>query len=242
MSLLRTLIGFVFLLSLAGGEALAAQGGLSGTGDSDFDPASDTEGNHCVNAAGFDLNAVLVVSEQIVAGRCGAIVNSGEFYVPYYAWYTNLPDGIPGDPGCPHPSGCPAMPVVYPSATTDFPEPYVPDKDAPMEDFLSKLESVRYILDGHKEYIYPGEDIVKLLTLGDIGGNGPPMAPLAVLIAKLNPASIGVHRVQMILNLSKIHCDGLGTNWYQHCLPPGELMIPIATRNFEVVPGAAQSQ
>ena len=41
---------------LTAGAAWAATGGLPGTGDRSFNPAADSEGNHCVSPEGVDAN------------------------------------------------------------------------------------------------------------------------------------------------------------------------------------------
>ena len=41
---------------LTAGVAGAATGGLPGTGDRSFNPAADSEGNHCVSPEGVDAN------------------------------------------------------------------------------------------------------------------------------------------------------------------------------------------
>jgi len=205
--------------------ALAARGGLAGPEDQmEFNPASDTEGNHCINRFGQDLNEVLGVSEQFLLGSC-LTVNSGEFYIPYSGfWNVNSVDGVSG------------FPLVYP-------EGYVPAKPAPVDDLISKT-SLKYVVDGYKTYLYPGEDVMKVILTGALRPSGfpplPPEALTAISVAKLHPLSIGAHSVAVSAILSAEHCDGSGTIEAQSCLPPGEL--PIRTFFFHVVPGAAQSQ
>jgi hypothetical protein len=45
--------------SLTAGTAWGATGGLPGTGDKSFNPAADSEGNHCVAPNGVDANKLL---------------------------------------------------------------------------------------------------------------------------------------------------------------------------------------
>src|SRR5262245_61319479 len=138
---------FLSTTVLSMGSTLAATGGLVGPEDQlEFNPASDTEGNHCINRFGADVNAALGVSEQILLPGC-LTVNSGEFYIPYSGfWNVNSVDGVSG------------FPLVYP-------EGYVPAKPAPVDDLISKT-SLKYVVDGYKTYLYPGEDVMKVILTG----------------------------------------------------------------------------
>jgi hypothetical protein len=225
--ILGTFILMVFIVLFTGGEAQAAMGGNAGPEDQlAFDPASDTEGNHCLTPSGVDLNTLLGVSEQILfsAGRTFCLsVSSGEFYIPFSVlWNVNSAEGIPG------------FPLVYP-------EGYTPAKPAPIDDFISKA-SIEYIVDEHKTYLFPGEDVIKVVPFNSVRPGNPPFLS-SISVAKLHPVSVGDHTVTVILRVSAQHCDGLGTDATPgvSCLYPN-VDFPIRTLNFEVVPGAAQSQ
>ena len=49
--------------SLTAYAAWGASGGLPGTGGKSFNPAADSEGNHCVSPEGVDANELLGISE-----------------------------------------------------------------------------------------------------------------------------------------------------------------------------------
>src|SRR4030095_6504205 len=161
-------------------------GGLSGTGDAEFDPASDSEDNHCLNRFGKDFNLVFDLTEQFVTPRCN-VVESGGFYIPDTAWFTNTETGLQG------------FLVVYP-------EGYTPLKPDPMDDFLFKILLVKNVLDGRKESFYPAEDVVGEVTLGEIfpgevdphGVRLPNDTQVAIFLAKLHPAEVGSHSVAIV--------------------------------------------
>ena len=188
----------LFALSLSGGHAWAASGGLPGPGDSNFNPASDTDDNQCVTPDGADVNAVLGVSEQVVvAGACD-VVNAGEFYVPVVFWYTNTFFG-------------------------GVPEGYTPAGPTPMDDFLAKVTSVRYTIDAgtaqERTFRYRAQDVLKLRTLDEFF-TGPPL-PIAISVATLPPLPPGGHRFDAFFEMSAPHCDGLGIT-PANCLLAGE--------------------
>jgi hypothetical protein len=114
------LVAVLVTTSLTAGAAWGATGGLPGTGDESFNPAADSESNHCVSPEGVDANELLGISEYLVVpGACDA-VKTGEFYVP----------------------------LTSPSWTMspsweEVPADYTPSAPTPLEDFLSKVRSAR---------------------------------------------------------------------------------------------------
>jgi|GEM_PF-3664333 len=208
--------------------SVAAQGGLPGTGDLDFNPASDSENNHCIvpltdplghilcgssalKAVGCDLNAFYGVSEHLVGGPCGRTIKAGEFYITNFRWFTNVcfEDNDGDDATCgvgpyynPPPNPLYPGPGYFP---VEYPQGYTPDHLQPMDDFLSKIVSVKYLVDGRKAYVFPAEDVMKVVYGTAVI---PEEIPAAGVIARLHPLPIGVHTIDIFLILKKKHCDG----------------------------------
>lgn len=203
------LVFFFFAIFL--NSAHAANGGLPGTGDLNWDPASDTEDNSCLSpfVPNFDLNADYWydVSEQILGPFFCAKgspprfqANSGEFIV--------APLRITLDP------------EVDPNL------------------ILSKVVSIKVIIDGKKPYVYPAEDIAKLLVTDD----PPPITsgiPQLFFLPRIRPQSVGWHTLQYYIIVSDVICDFVFSNV---CYLPGvDNVFSTGGFDFEVVPGAAQS-
>jgi len=104
------------------------------------DPPGHQDGNHCVNSSGVDLNDLYGVSEQIREFACREI-SAGEHWIRPIWWITNT-----------------AADSVYPGG-------YVPALAAPLDDFVSKLRAVEFVIDGgtHQErkYIFDASGIVR---------------------------------------------------------------------------------
>jgi hypothetical protein len=214
-------LGF-FCLGIA--LAQRARAGVPGGGAGDFNPAGDSEENQCLTPFNIDLNEFWGVSEQIVGPTpCGRVVNTGEFYIPLSAWFVNSAEGI-GEECFPN------------GSALCYPEGYVP-QGTPIEDFLSKIETVTYVVDGKKTYIYQAEDIVRVKY--NPNPNVSPIFPLAAMLAKLPPLPPGSHIVEIYWLLTERHCDGFSTESVS-CLEGG-VPLPQPPRRFDVVPGAAQS-
>ena len=111
------------MASTTAGAAWGAAGGLPGTGEKSFNPAGNTGDNHCVSPEGVDANELLGISEQLVLpGVCDG-VQAGEFYVFFNAlWYMNTSwEAVPAD--------------------------YTPSAPTPLEDFVSKVRSMTFVVD-----------------------------------------------------------------------------------------------
>jgi hypothetical protein len=201
----------------AGAPALAARSGLPGPNEGPFNPASHTEGNHCFNSFGVDLNALFGVSEQIITATCVA-ADSGEFVMPLgFGWYTNT-----------------SWQVV--------PEGFVPVAPTPMGDFLAKLVSVTLVVDAgtrhERTMVYPASSVTKLVTL-DQKIPGSPAYPGAEFLTKLAPPALGAHTADIAWLLNADHWDGLGADPNENLLRAGTVGGP--RRTFSVTPGATQS-
>lgn len=136
---LKNTVGLVLLVIILGltcQSAYAAEGGIPGTGDLNWDPASGTEDNHCVSPfAPVDLNSEdwYDLSEEILG--------------PAFC--------VKGDP--PHFQANSGEFIVAPLRVT-----VGPNVD-PMT-VLSKFVSVKVVVDDKKPYVYPAEDIAKFLV------------------------------------------------------------------------------
>jgi hypothetical protein len=186
--------------TLTAGTAWGAAGGVPGTGDTSFNPASDSEGNHCVSPDGVDANDLLGISEQLVVPGSCDVVETGEFYVPLTAsWTLNSSwDQVPAD--------------------------YTASAPTPLEDFVSKVRSMTFTVDGgtprERSYRFAAHDILEVRSLRDLLPISAPDLPLVLFLAKLPPLRPGDHRVAFTIEMSERHCDGLGTA-AQNCLDAG---------------------
>lgn len=206
------------LASPIGGTALAATGGLPGTGDISFSPGHPAADNHCITPAGTDANEVLGVTEQLVVfdappeAGCGP-VSTGEFWIALgNAWWT---------------------------ANTSFeivPPGYEPSAPTPMEDFLSKAETITYVIDSgsarERTYRYRVQDVVKVDTVDEFfafdftsGQPWPKPYPIAQFLAKLPPLPPGQHTYTAVLQMSARTCDGLGATEGVNCIGPGTFVL-----------------
>jgi hypothetical protein len=187
---------------------------LSSRGESAgrVDPPGHQDGNHCVNSSGVDLNDLYGVSEQIREFNC-RVVSAGEHWIRPIWWITNT-----------------AADSVYPAG-------YVPARAAPLDDFVSKLTAVEFVIDGgtHQErtYTFGASGIVRTDVHAeqvDPGAWGAPY-PMASILARLRPLSVGQHFVEAFVVLSAKHCDGFTTDPDLSCLPAGETLFvghPVA--------------
>ena len=136
---------------LTAGATWGATSGLPGTGDKSFNPAADSEGNHCVSPEGVDANELLGISEHlIVPGACD-VVKTGEFYVPLTSsWTMN-------------------------ASWEEVPAGYTPSAPTPLEDFLSKVRSMTFTVDPgtalERSYRFAAPDILDVRTLRAVPGS-----------------------------------------------------------------------
>jgi len=166
------------------------------------DPPGHQDGNHCVNAFEVDLNDLYGVSEQIRMFDC-RVISAGEHWIRPIWWITNFEVGS-----------------VYPVG-------YVPAQAAPLDDFVSKLTAVEFVIDGgtHRKrtYIFDASGIVRTdidAEQVEPGAWGAPY-PMASILARLRPLSVGEHIVEAFVILSAAHCDGFTTDPDFSCLPAG---------------------
>jgi hypothetical protein len=191
---------------VSAGAAWAAGGGLPGTGDKSFNPAGDSEGNHCVSPEGVDANQLLGVSEQLfLPGECEP-TEVGEFWVPFTSSSFVL------------------------NSSWQVPADYTPSASTPLEDFVSKVRSMTYIVDAgtsqERSYRFRAQDIMDVRSVGDFFPlTGPdPDWPWVFFLAKLPPLPPGDHTLTSVIEMSARSCDGFGTgspNAPFNCLDAG---------------------
>jgi hypothetical protein len=180
--------------------------------DGRTDPPGHPDGNHCVNSSGVDLNDLYGISDQIREFACREI-SAGEHWIRPIWWITNTADAS-----------------VYPDG-------YLSAQAVPRDDFVSKLIAIEFVIDGgtyhEKRYIFDASGIVR--TDIDAEQLEPDLwdapYPMASVLARLLPLSVGEHFVEAFIILSAAHCDGFTTDPDLSCLPAGETQFvghPVA--------------
>jgi hypothetical protein len=173
------------------------------------------ESNHCFTPAGTDANEVFGVSHQLVVFEAPPesgcdLVSTGESWTPLAGamfWVTN-------------------------TSFESVPPGYEPSAATPMEDFVSKAETITYVIDTgtkrERTYRFPVRDVVKVDAVDDFFAPGiwPEPYPIAQYVAKLPPLPPGQHTWSAVLHMSAVSCDGLGTE-LGNCIGPGA--IPLCT-------------
>lgn len=187
------------MTTVSAGAAWAARGGLPGTGDMSFNPAGDSEDNHCVSPEGVDANQLLGVSEQLIEpGQCEP--EAGEFWVPFTtaSWTVNSAWDVAAD--------------------------YTPSAPTPLEDFVSKVRSMTYIVDAgtsrERSHRFRAQDIMDVRSIRDFFPLTGPDLPSVLFLAKLSPLPPGDHTFDAVLEMSARSCDGFGTA-PSNCLDAG---------------------
>lgn len=175
------------------------------------DPPGHQDGNHCVNASGVDLNDLYGVSEQIRTFEC-RVVSAGEHWIRPIWWITNT--AVESD-----------YPLVYPFG-------YAPMLAEPIDDFLAKLTAIRVVIDGgtprERSYTFDASGIVRTDIDAeelDPGAWAGIPYPMASIMPRLLPLSVGEHFVEAYVVLSTAHCDGFTTDPDFSCLPAGKIQF-----------------
>jgi hypothetical protein len=210
-------LAMLLATGLTAGAAWGAAGGLPGTGDTSFNPGPRSTDNHCVSPEGVDANQLLGISQPLfLPGVCGDVIEAGEFYVPLgTGWLT--------------------MNTFWEAAPAD----YTPSATTPLEDFVSKVRSMIYVVDPgttqERSYRYPAQNIMDLRTLRDFFPETGPDWPVALFLPKLPPLPPGDHHLSTSIEMSARSCNGLGTA-STDCLPAGITRLQVCP--FKVVPRA----
>jgi len=169
--------------------------------------AGPKDTDHCIAPSGVDLNERYGVAEQIIAPFC-AQTDAGQHWTHSAFW-------------------------LMATSFESVPPQFVPAGDTPLNDFLAKFVSVKYVVDPgtpqQQTYIVPKSD---KLWSGVIDGFP---AVNTLTLSSLNPLSVGQHVVEVSWVFSAMHCDGVADNISENCFPAGETLY--ATTAFEVVPG-----
>jgi hypothetical protein len=203
--------------SLTAGAAWGATGGLPGTGDKNFNPGPRFTDNHCVSPEGVDANQLLGISQPLfLPGVCGDVIKAGEFYVPLGpGWLT--------------------MNTFWETVPPD----YTPSAPTPLEDFVSKVRSMIYVVDPgtnrQRTYRYIAQNIMDLHTLHDFFPKTGSDWPVALFLPKLPPLPPGDHHLSTSIEMSARSCNGLGSA-PSDCLAAGITRLQVCP--FKVVPRA----
>lgn len=194
-------------VTLAAMLAISFALGVSSASAGRVDPPGHRDANHCINAFGVDLNELYGVSDQFRNRDC-RVVSAGEHWVVGpLSWIVNFGEDS-----------------IYPAG-------YVPAQPEPIDDFVSKLVSVRVVVDGgtareriavfsRSEVLRTDIDIYQLEPDDDIW---PAPFPMASMLPRMAPLSVGDHTFQTFVKLSAEHCDGFFADPELSCLPAGEI-------------------
>jgi hypothetical protein len=192
----RGVAGLAALLTLLATSLVFAVGNASAGRD---DPPGDRDANHCVNSFGVDLNELYGVSEQFRNREC-QVVSAGEHWILG-----------------------PIVWIVDDGVDSLYPDGYVPVSPNPIDDFAAKLVAVKVVVDRRTHVFSPSEALRTDINIAQLepGAWEEPL-PMASMLPRLRPLSVGQHTFQPFVVLSDEHCDGLGTVEEQNCLPAGE--------------------
>ncbi len=164
------------------------------------DPPGDRDANHCVNSLGVDLNELYGISDQFRNRDC-QVVSAGEHWVlGPIVWIVD--DGVGS---------------LYPAS-------YVPLSPNPIDDFTAKLVEVKVVVDGTAEIFSPSEVLRTDIRAAQLlPGRWDESLPMASMLPRLSPLSVGEHTFQIFVVLSAEHCDGISTSVEENCLAAGEI-------------------
>jgi hypothetical protein len=164
------------------------------------DPPGDPDANHCFNAFGVDLNELYGVSDQFRNREC-QVVSAGEHWI-----------------------FGPIVWIVDDGVDSLYPDGYVPASPNPIEDFAAKLVSVKVVVDGKAHVFSPSEALRTDIRVAQLEpGAWDESWPMASMLPRLSPLSVGEHTIQPFIVLSAEHCDGIGAVEEENCIPAGEI-------------------
>lgn len=201
------------------GDGVVRRDEIDGSAEAD---GSGRRPPHCVVPWGIDWSEVLHVKKAAVVSADCTEVRAGDPYTPEVLWVTNTEDGIEGGP------------VLYPPG-------YTPRHKAPMNDFLHKLDRVRYVVQpGNQERSFDASQIRRGLQVGDLYEGSDQFTevqmvwPATALLGELPPLPPGMYSAEIHFIMSDTHCDGQSDDFAKSCLPPGDSLA--LTRTFVVQP------
>jgi len=195
----------VACIALASMLAMSFAVGVSAASAGRIDPPGHDDANQCSNEFDVDLNELYGISDQFRTRNC-RVVSAGEHWViGPVVWIVNQgPD------------------LVYPDG-------YVPSEPEPIDDFTSKLVSISVVVDGGTKRetvrVFPADEALRTdITIDQIepGAWDAPF-PMASMLPRMRPLSVGDHTFQVFIELSAEHCDGFVTDPELSCLPAGEI-------------------
>ncbi|MGW8767136.1 hypothetical protein ACWGN5_32075 [Streptomyces sp. NPDC055815] len=162
-------------------------------------PAAQPPVEHACAFEGINLNEFLGVAQRLIGPPPCREAFVGEQWVRTFPSWGTAPS---------------AQGTVYPAG-------YTPARPAPMNDFTSKFLGVRIVNDigtaQQRSYTF-GPEVLRRIALDPESGflfayfATPPLHPLRA----------GAHTTTVFMRLSAEHCDGIGTNPEENCLPAGE--------------------
>jgi hypothetical protein len=166
--------------------------------------------HNCLSPGGDNLNQLYGVRERIIGPPACREAFAGE------QWVRTAPGWL---------TAASAAVAVYPAG-------YTPARPDPIDDFNTKFVRARYVHDGgtrqERTFTFGRE----ALRTGFVTADGRPYS--APVSPAFHPLSVGQHTTAVYLTLSAEHCDGLGTNRGENCLPAGEFQYSVAP--FQVFP------
>jgi hypothetical protein len=195
----------VACIALASMLAMSFAVGVSAASAGRIDPPGHDDANQCSNEFGVDLNELYGISDQFRTRNC-QVVSAGEHWViGPVVWIVNQgPD------------------LVYPDG-------YVPSEPEPIDDFTSKLVSISVVVDGGTKRetvrVFSADEALRTdITIDQIEpGAWDAPYPMASMLPRMRPLSVGDHTFQVFIELSAEHCDGFVTDPELSCLPAGEI-------------------
>lgn len=198
--------GVLALVALVAAISGSLAFGISSAFAGRIDPPGHSTANQCFNTSGVDLNALYGVSDQFRTREC-QMLTAGEHWIRLMAWIVNFESGS-----------------VYPDG-------YVPSRPAPIDDFMAKLVAIKVVVDAgtrqEQTHVFPPSVARTDINIDQLepGVWGAPY-PMASMLPRVRPLSVGDHTHQPFVVLSAEHCDGLGKVVADNCLPAGD--IPFA--------------
>ena len=195
--------GIRALVALGAVIATSLAVGVSGVSAGRVDPPGHQDANRCINAFGVDLNALYGMSDQFRTFDCRAI-SAGEHWIRPLWWITDDSEGN-----------------IYPAG-------YTPTLPAPVDDFVAKLVAVKFVVDPgtrqQQTLTFNAGPITRTdINIEQLEPTGGPPLPMASILPRVRPLSVGDHFIEGYVVLNALHCDGLGDSEF-NCLPAGETL------------------
>ena len=105
----------------------------------------------------------------------------------------------------------------------------MPAEPAPIDDFVSKVVAIKVVVDGgtarEKTQSFTASKAIRTDVNAEElePGAWPEPSPMASMLPRMRPVSVGEHTFEIFVVLSAEHCDGLGSDPELQCLPAGEI-------------------